>query len=63
MEDISVLRIVVRNGLSRDLARMLLSDLRQVSERLSQVASHMEPAAAVALEKEARKKARTGFHH
>ncbi|MGC9960757.1 MAG: glutamate decarboxylase [Acidimicrobiales bacterium] len=63
MEDISVLRIVVRNGLSRDLARMLLADLRRVSENLSDVARHMEPKAAAALEKEARKKARTGFHH
>jgi glutamate decarboxylase len=63
MEDISVLRIVVRNGLSRDLARMLLADLRRVSENLADVARHMEPKAAAALEKEARKKARTGFHH
>jgi glutamate decarboxylase len=63
MEDISVLRIVVRNGLSRDLARMLLSDLRQVTEHLKHVATHMEPKAAAALEKELSKKARTGFHH
>jgi glutamate decarboxylase len=62
MEDISVLRIVVRNGLSRDLARMLLADLKQVTQRLSEVATQM-PKAAAALEKEARKKARTGFHH
>jgi glutamate decarboxylase len=63
MEDISVLRVVVRNGLSRDLARMLLADLKQVTTRLGEVASHMEPKAAAALEKEARKRARTGFHH
>jgi glutamate decarboxylase len=63
MEDISVLRIVVRNGLSRDLARMLLRDLGQVTQRLSEMASHMEPKAAAALEAEARTKARTGFHH
>jgi glutamate decarboxylase len=62
MEDISVLRIVVRNGLSRDLARMLLADLKQVTQRLSDVATRM-PKAAAALEEEARKRARTGFHH
>jgi glutamate decarboxylase len=63
MEDISVLRIVVRNGLSRDLARMLLADLGSVTEHLSELSSHLEPKAAEALETEARKKARTGFHH
>ena len=30
MEDVHVLRIVVRNGFSRDLAELLLRDLRAV---------------------------------
>ncbi len=35
MQDVAVLRIVVRNGFSRDLAEMLLDDLRWAVERLS----------------------------
>jgi glutamate decarboxylase len=34
LEDMAVLRIVVRNGFSYDLGRMLLRDLGRVSERL-----------------------------
>ncbi len=34
MEQLSVLRIVVRNGFSRDLAGMLVRDLRTVTEHL-----------------------------
>ena len=34
LEDTSVLRIVVRNGFSRDLAGMLVDDLREVDARL-----------------------------
>jgi glutamate decarboxylase len=34
LEDIAVLRIVVRNGFSRDLAAMLVDDLGKVDERL-----------------------------
>jgi glutamate decarboxylase len=35
MEDLSVLRIVVRNGVSRDLASLLLSHLREVTKDLT----------------------------
>ncbi len=63
MEDISVLRVVVRNGLSRDLARMLLNDIRTVTDHLTQVAAHMEPEAVADLEQVAGVRARTGFHH
>jgi glutamate decarboxylase len=50
LEDVSVLRIVVRNGFSRDLARILLEDLRRSIAHLdgSHVMSEGE---------------RTGFHH
>jgi glutamate decarboxylase len=34
LDDIAVLRIVVRNGFSRDLASMLVDDLAKVDERL-----------------------------
>lgn len=33
IDDIAVLRICVRNGFSRDLAGMLVEDLRHVTER------------------------------
>ena len=33
-EDLAVLRIVVRNGFSRDMAEMLLEDVRRVVEKL-----------------------------
>ncbi len=55
MEEISVLRIVVRNGFSRDLAAMLLNDLAEVTARLKErAAAGTAPVHA---------KARTGFHH
>jgi glutamate decarboxylase len=47
----AVLRIVVRNGFSRDLAGLLLEDLRRVVGNL---------AGATA---EASDRTRTGFHH
>ncbi len=34
LDDVSVLRIVVRNGFSRDLAGMLVEDLKRIDERL-----------------------------
>ena len=34
LEHVAVLRIVVRNGFSRDLASLLLEDLKRVDERL-----------------------------
>jgi glutamate decarboxylase len=51
MEDVSVLRIVVRNGFSRDLASMLLADLRTVVDRLG---------AGMAARPDG---SRAGFHH
>jgi glutamate decarboxylase len=63
MQDISVLRVVVRNGFSRDLARMLLADLRGVTERLSQTTGHLDPTATAALKRQDEEGARTGFHH
>src|SRR5271166_4184378 len=38
LDDVSVLRVVVRNGFSRDLAKMLLTDLTNVTERLATAA-------------------------
>jgi glutamate decarboxylase len=43
LEETSVLRIVVRNGLSRDLAGMLIRDLEHTVERLSHPSSHPAP--------------------
>jgi glutamate decarboxylase len=37
-EDLAVLRIVVRNGFSHDLAAMLLEDLKRVVEKLDEQA-------------------------
>ena len=39
MQDVEVLRVVVRNGFSRDLAGMLLDDLRWAVERLQRGAA------------------------
>ena len=51
LQDMAVLRIVVRNGFSRDLAELLMDDLRAVTGRL-------------AGERPARSdQERTGFHH
>jgi glutamate decarboxylase len=62
MEEMSVLRVVVRNGFSRDLAGMLLADIKRVTETLENRAPHAEPDLHVVHEK-SRRKARTGFHH
>ncbi|HEV8064733.1 MAG TPA: glutamate decarboxylase, partial [Acidimicrobiales bacterium] len=62
MHDISVLRVVVRNGFSRDLARMLLADLNRVTVALQARAPHVDTAAA-AKHEHAQRRARTGFHH
>jgi len=50
---VSVLRIVVRNGLSRDLARMLMDDLAKTVRKLAT----SPPSGA------GQTKARSGFHH
>jgi glutamate decarboxylase len=50
LEDVAVLRIVVRNGFSREMATLLLDDLQRVVARLSH-------------QKHPSDKARTGFHH
>jgi glutamate decarboxylase len=49
MEHVSVLRVVVRNGFSRDLAGLLVEDLVRTVERLN--GEHSSDAA------------RAGFHH
>jgi glutamate decarboxylase len=51
LDDVAVLRVVVRNGFSRDLAALFLGDLGRVIERLHRPAE--QPADEV----------RTGFHH
>ena len=51
MEDVAVLRIVVRNGFSHDLGRMLLDDLRWAADRL-------QAGPTTAAEEH-----RSGFHH
>ncbi|HKI93148.1 MAG TPA: glutamate decarboxylase [Gaiellaceae bacterium] len=43
LEDVHVLRIVVRNGFSRDLARLLLADLRRAIERLGRLDRPLPP--------------------
>ena len=52
MEDVHVLRVVVRNGFTRDMARLLLDDLRRVLERLRRAGGD-----AIGIG------GRTGFHH
>ncbi len=47
----SVLRVVVRNGLSWDMARILLADLKAAVERLERVGG--DPST----------NGRAGFHH
>jgi glutamate decarboxylase len=51
LEDVAVLRIVVRNGLSHELAAALVDDLRRVVERLDSTSAVMPQGG------------RTGFHH
>jgi glutamate decarboxylase len=53
MEDVHVLRIVVRNGFTRDMARLLLDDLRRVLHRLCEAGGDAIGVGG----------ARTGFHH
>ncbi|MGD1012270.1 MAG: glutamate decarboxylase [Acidimicrobiales bacterium] len=53
LDEVSVLRVVVRNGFSRDLARLLLSHLEAVVNRL---AASAEPHGG-------RAEMRTTFHH
>lgn len=62
MEAISVLRLVIRNGFSRDLARMLLADIVRVTNHLAEEAVATGHTATVA-DNKAHHKARTGFHH
>jgi glutamate decarboxylase len=63
MRDISVLRVVVRNGFSHDLAEMLLADIRRVTEHLTELAPHVGPDHAAVLQSGHAKASRTGFHH
>ena len=53
LEDVSVLRVVARNGFSRDLAKMLLEDLQKVLKRLAAAGG---PGPGPTAE-------RAGFHH
>jgi glutamate decarboxylase len=53
LEDVSVLRVVVRNGFSRDLARMLLDDLGKV----------MQSLATSGVSQRGRTKEKESFHH
>jgi glutamate decarboxylase len=62
MKDIHVLRVVVRNGFSHDLATMLLEDLRRVTEHLEEVGPHLQPHTTPALHI-GHKATRSGFHH
>ncbi len=43
LEDLHVLRIVVRNGFSRDLARLLLADLRHTTAQLGRLGCPLPP--------------------
>jgi glutamate decarboxylase len=52
IEDIAVLRIVVRNGFSYDLGRLLLAELGRVVKRLEKTGGASVPEAE-----------RSGFHH
>ena len=52
IHEMAVLRVVVRNGFSYDLGRLLLGDLRRVIERL-------EKHGGTPVEEEQR----SGFHH
>jgi glutamate decarboxylase len=46
-EDLAVLRIVVRNGFSHDLAGMFLADLERLLPELERQTESVEPALAV----------------
>jgi glutamate decarboxylase len=51
LQDVAVLRIVVRNGFGRDLAEALVSDLQKVTAKLAAHGGHADD------------QTRTGFHH
>jgi glutamate decarboxylase len=59
MSHLSVLRVVVRNGLSRDLASLLVRDLRTVTEHLSAAGGAGRSGTAA----DAGQQVRAGFHH
>jgi glutamate decarboxylase len=52
MTDVTVQRVVVRNGLSHDLAEALADDIREAVEYLERLTSPMPPAHE-----------QPGFHH
>ncbi len=51
LDDMAVLRVVVRNGFSWDMARMLLTDLEAAAKRLQRIGGDPETSG------------RAGFHH
>jgi glutamate decarboxylase len=51
LEDVAVLRVVVRNGFSHDMAHMLLTDLSWATDRLSKGVGTADVAT------------RSAFHH
>jgi glutamate decarboxylase len=53
MEDVHVLRVVVRNGFTRDMAGLFVDDLRRVVQRLGEAGGDAVGMGG----------ARTGFHH
>jgi glutamate decarboxylase len=52
LADITVQRVVVRNGLSHDLAEALIADIREAVDYLDRMESPMPPASEG-----------PGFHH
>ena len=61
MEDVSVLRFVVRNGFSHDLASMLLEHLRRITDELTRShPPHGAPAPAPSTNGHTKN---AGFHH
>lgn len=50
-EDLAVLRVVVKNGFSRDMADMLIADLRRHLDRLASLTAPLPPGR------------KSGFHH
>jgi glutamate decarboxylase len=64
MEDMSVLRLVVRNGFSRDLAYLLVRDLGIVTKRLRELHAPHPAAGKTGVDGGvAHQKERTTFHH
>ncbi len=62
MEDVSVLRIVVRNGFSRDLAHLFLRDLHAVTDRLTGTSGGAGTGGSLG-PADAAQRERTAFHH